>query len=62
MQTNLSSPIQNLTAVLFWIHGGTFIQGSGDSCKLGPDGLIGHGIVVVTINYRLGALGIHVHL
>jgi len=41
--------------VLVWIHGGGFTQGAGrdyDPTKLAADG-----IVVVTINYRLGALG-----
>lgn len=44
--------------VLFWIHGGGFSSGSGgwslyDGSRLAADG----DIVVVTINYRLGALG-----
>ncbi len=45
--------------VLVWIHGGGFTQGAGrdyDPTKLAADG-----IVVVTINYRLGALGFLSH-
>jgi len=44
--------------VLFWIHGGAFITGTGAS--LAYDGLRLAGItdcVVVTFNYRVGALG-----
>ena len=43
--------------VMVWIHGGAFINGSGgiyDSRWLASRG----DIVVVTINYRLGALGL----
>lgn len=44
--------------VLVWIHGGAFLAGSGtglwcDGSHLAAE----HGIVVVTVNYRLGALG-----
>ena len=42
--------------VLVWVHGGSFMKGSGDiydARRL----TVGGGIVVVTVNYRLGALG-----
>jgi para-nitrobenzyl esterase len=42
--------------VLFWIHGGAYVQGSGndyDGSVLAAQG----DVVVVTINYRLGVLG-----
>jgi para-nitrobenzyl esterase len=42
--------------VLFWIHGGAFVSGSGvyyNAAKLATTG----NIVVVTVNYRLGVLG-----
>lgn len=42
---------------MFWIHGGGFQFGSGNSFLYGPDYLIDEGVVLVTINYRLGALG-----
>jgi len=45
--------------VLVWIHGGGYTQGDGrgfDGTKLAQDG-----VVVVTINYRLGALGLLAH-
>jgi len=42
--------------VLFWIHGGALVNGTGASYD--PEVMVetGH-IIVVTINYRLGALG-----
>jgi len=48
--------------VLVWIHGGGFLVGAGSTPIYDGDTLARRGdIVVVTINYRLGALG-HVHL
>lgn len=44
--------------VLFWIHGGAFIIGSGSEAFLDSRKLVRRGdIVLVSINYRLGALG-----
>ncbi len=44
--------------VLFWIHGGGFTLGSGSEPGYSGDRLAARGdVVVVTINYRLGALG-----
>lgn len=43
--------------VLFWIHGGGFQFGNGNAFLYGPDYLITEDIVIVTFNYRLGALG-----
>lgn len=42
--------------VLFWIHGGAFQKGSGTMC-MDPKAFVKEGIVVVSVNYRLGALG-----
>ncbi|MEB3051965.1 carboxylesterase family protein [Mycolicibacter sp. MYC123] len=42
--------------VMVWIHGGSFMRGAGDI--YGAQRLVDRGrVVVVTINYRLGALG-----
>jgi para-nitrobenzyl esterase len=41
--------------VMVWIHGGAFITGESDDYD--PAALVRHGVIVVTINYRLGALG-----
>jgi para-nitrobenzyl esterase len=44
--------------VLFWIHGGAFVLGSGGEVLYDGGPLAERGdVVVVTINYRLGALG-----
>jgi carboxylesterase type B len=48
---------KNLRPVLFWIHGGGFVFGSGTEELYAPDYLITEDVVVVTINYRLGILG-----
>lgn len=47
--------------VLFWIHGGAFIQGSGAQPRYDGTELAKRGAVVVTINYRLGPLGLFAH-
>ena len=41
--------------VMFWIHGGGLINGS--STPYNPERLVKKGVIVVTINYRLGYLG-----
>jgi para-nitrobenzyl esterase len=44
--------------VLFWIHGGGFSHGSGSQPSYNGGPLVERGdVVVVSINYRLGALG-----
>jgi len=47
--------------VYFYIHGGGFNQGSGAIAVYDGDNLARKGIVVVTINYRLGSLGFLAH-
>ena len=45
-------------AVMVWIHGGAFITGAGSVGTYNGKFLVPRGdIVLVTINYRLGALG-----
>ena len=48
-------------AVLVYIHGGGFVEGSGAIDTYDGDALARKGIIVVTINYRLGALGFLAH-
>jgi para-nitrobenzyl esterase len=43
--------------VMMWIHGGAFSQGLGDSAIYNGTQFTENGVIVVTINYRLGALG-----
>jgi para-nitrobenzyl esterase len=45
--------------VMVWIHGGSLVTGAGDVYD--PTQLVGNGVVVVSINYRLGALGFLAH-
>jgi para-nitrobenzyl esterase len=45
--------------VMVWIHGGALV--SGESNDYDPTALVEHGVTVVTINYRLGALGFLAH-
>lgn len=42
---------------MVFIHGGGYKSGSGNTDNYGPDFLVNHGVVLVTINYRLEALG-----
>ena len=43
--------------VMVWIHGGAFVTGTGTTPWYDGVNLAKRGVVVVTINYRLGALG-----
>ncbi|MFM7921585.1 MAG: carboxylesterase family protein [Planctomycetaceae bacterium] len=52
---------QSKLPVLFWIHGGAFIQGSGAQPRYDGTELAKRCAVVVTINYRLGPLGLFAH-
>ncbi|MGZ9935628.1 carboxylesterase/lipase family protein [Streptomyces sp. NC-S4] len=46
--------------VMVWFHGGGFFSGSGDAYR--PDRLAARGgVVVVTVNYRLGVFGLFGH-
>jgi para-nitrobenzyl esterase len=47
--------------VMVWLHGGGFIFGSGGDKYYDGGVLGGDGVVVVTLNYRLGALGFLAH-
>lgn len=52
--TNLSQEAK--APVMVWVHGGGNVEGSGEWPPLGET-LAKKGVVVVSINYRLGALG-----
>jgi para-nitrobenzyl esterase len=60
LNLNVFSPVSNPNAslpVLVWIHGGAYTNGSGSIAWYDGSSLASRGSVVVTINYRLGALG-----
>lgn len=47
--------------VMFWIHGGGLFLGSGSDAEYDGVALAQQGIVLVTINYRLGPMGFFAH-
>jgi para-nitrobenzyl esterase len=47
--------------VMVWIHGGSNMAGAGEAPAFEQRALVRHGIVWVTVNYRLGALGFLAH-
>ncbi len=59
---NIWSPVPQADGkkrpVMVWIHGGAFTMGSGSTATYDGTNFAMHGdVVVVTLNYRLGALG-----
>ncbi|MCR9261039.1 MAG: carboxylesterase family protein [Pseudomonadaceae bacterium] len=56
--TRASSTDANLP-VMVWVHGGGLVTGSGDTYP--GDTITQKGVVLVTINYRLGRFGFHAH-
>ncbi|MGI5940010.1 MAG: carboxylesterase/lipase family protein [Thermoleophilia bacterium] len=61
---NVWSPAKASTErlpVMVWIHGGSFETGAGSMAVYDATTLAGRGVVVVTINYRLGPLGFLAH-
>ncbi|XP_012341896.2 acetylcholinesterase-like [Apis florea] len=46
-----------LKPVMVWIYGGSFLDGSNNASVYGPDFFMEQDVVLVTFNYRLGALG-----
>jgi para-nitrobenzyl esterase len=45
--------------VMVWFHGGVLVWGESDDWN--PAQLVSNGVIVVTVNYRLGALGFLAH-
>jgi para-nitrobenzyl esterase len=43
--------------VMFWIHGGGYTAGAASEPRYTNSGLVPRGVVLVTINYRLGVFG-----
>jgi para-nitrobenzyl esterase len=55
------SPPAAKRPVMVWIHGGAFTGGSGTDAIYDGAALAAKGVVVVTINYRLGIFGFFAH-
>jgi para-nitrobenzyl esterase len=51
--------ISGLRPVMVWIHGGALVDG--ESNDYDPTAMVKDGVIVVTINYRLGILGFLAH-
>lgn len=47
--------------VAFWIHGGAFMGGCGHEKEFDGGGYCRRGVILVTINYRLGPIGFLAH-
>ena len=56
-----ASPGAKNAPVFFWIHGGALTSGSSRDPLNGGAHIAEHGVVVVSINYRLGVLGYMAH-
>ncbi|WP_116366494.1 carboxylesterase/lipase family protein [Parahaliea mediterranea] len=47
--------------VMVWLHGGGFIAGAGSDAVFDGRGLARRGVILVSLNYRLGRLGFFAH-
>lgn len=47
--------------VMVWIHGGGFVAGGSSEARQDGSRLCQHGVIVVSMNYRLGIFGFFVH-
>lgn len=59
--TPANSTAKSKLPVMVWIHGGGFTGGSGSSPQNFGNEFAKQGVVLVTINYRLGRLGFFAH-
>jgi para-nitrobenzyl esterase len=62
LSLNIWTPAESKNAPVFvWIHGGNLIRGSSQQAMFDGANLAKRGIVVVSINYRLGVFGYFAH-
>lgn len=54
-------PMTRPAAVMVWIHGGGNFAGAGSELIFNGENLARHGVVLVTLNYRLGVFGFLAH-
>jgi para-nitrobenzyl esterase len=54
-------PVKRALPVMVWLHGGSNTVGSGTQSSYDGVSLTRHGVLLVTLNYRLGAMGFFSH-
>jgi para-nitrobenzyl esterase len=54
-------PPRRALPVMVWFHGGANVAGSGSQSVYDGEALVSHGVVLVTVNYRLGVFGFFSH-
>jgi len=54
-------PLKNALPVMVWLHGGSNRVGSGAQSSYDGASLVAHGVILVTVNYRLGVMGFLSH-
>ena len=54
-------PVSKPLPVMFWIHGGANEGGTASSALYKDGTLVNHGVILVTVNYRLGIFGFLAH-
>jgi para-nitrobenzyl esterase len=54
-------PVAKPLPVMFWIHGGANEGGTASSALYKNGTLVNHGVILVTVNYRLGIFGFLAH-
>lgn len=54
-------PVKQALPVMVWLHGGSNTVGSGTQTTYNGNSLVRHGVLLVTINYRLGVMGFFSH-
>lgn len=54
-------PVKRALPVMVWLHGGSNTLGSGTQSTYAGVSLTRHGVLLVTLNYRLGAMGFFSH-
>jgi para-nitrobenzyl esterase len=54
-------PVKRALPVMVWLHGGSNTVGSGTQSTYDGGSLTRHGVLLVTLNYRLGVMGFFSH-
>jgi para-nitrobenzyl esterase len=54
-------PVKSALPVMVWLHGGSNRVGSGTESSYNGASMASRGVIVVTVNYRLGVMGFFAH-